>query len=304
MNIKLEVPDSFLKEETRNGYYVSADTKKVWAVELDLLCELDRVCQKHGLKYYVDSGTLLGAIRHKGFIPWDDDIDVVMLREDYDRFISLADEFQDPYFLQTAYTDEGYIRGHAQIRNSSTTGMLRKEALSVPYNQGIFLDVFPVDFHNKLAFFDFIKLKKCQLAKRKLSLYTWDGSGEKNLKYAFKKIAQKPLRKKDFYKLYKKYESASRNTFMKGNTVDKWSFYLDHKKNKNIPIDYFDEIVYLDFEFLKVPAPHKYHEMMVLFYGENYMTPLNIPTDHGDVIFDTERSYKEVIAEMMKGESQ
>ena len=84
LNIKL--PESFLQEEEREGVVVSAELKKLWAVQLDLLCEFDRVCKKHGLRYILDFGTLLGAIRHKGYIPWDDDQDVSILCEDYDIY--------------------------------------------------------------------------------------------------------------------------------------------------------------------------------------------------------------------------
>ena len=145
--IKIDLPEGFLDEEERCGYLVSSKMKKLWAVELDLLAELDRVCKKHNLQYFADSGTLLGAVRHKGFIPWDDDIDVVMLREDYDYLIQkCAGEFKHPYFLQSAYTDDGYLRTHAQLRNSMTTMMLPNEAMKVKFNQGVFLDVFPLDY--------------------------------------------------------------------------------------------------------------------------------------------------------------
>lgn len=82
--------DDFLKEENRDGYIVSPLMKKVWSVELDLLSELDRVCKKYDIKYYAAFGTLLGAVRNKGFIPWDDDIDVCMLRDDYARLKEVA----------------------------------------------------------------------------------------------------------------------------------------------------------------------------------------------------------------------
>ena len=90
MRINLVLEDSFFEEEIRSGYTVSSEMKKIWAVELDLLNEFSKVCQKHQLKWFVHAGTLLGAIRHKGFIPWDDDIDVVMPRADYEKLCELA----------------------------------------------------------------------------------------------------------------------------------------------------------------------------------------------------------------------
>ena len=84
------INSDFLKEEYRNGYLITEKMKKVWAVELDLLSELDRVCKKYNIKYYAAFGTLLGAIRDKGFIPWDDDIDVWLLRDEYERLKQVA----------------------------------------------------------------------------------------------------------------------------------------------------------------------------------------------------------------------
>lgn len=100
--------DDFLKEENRDGYIVSPLMKKVWSVELDLLSELDRVCKKYDIKYYAAFGTLLGAVRNKGFIPWDDDIDVCMLRDDYARLKEVAkDEFSGKYYYQDWYNSCG-----------------------------------------------------------------------------------------------------------------------------------------------------------------------------------------------------
>ena len=82
-----------LKEEVRDGFTVSTKRKRIWNVELNLLLKLDEVCKKNDLRYFLDSGTLLGAVRHHGFIPWDDDLDVVMLREDYDKLIQLLHKY-------------------------------------------------------------------------------------------------------------------------------------------------------------------------------------------------------------------
>lgn len=77
--------DKFFEAEERCGYHISEKMKKVWAVELKLLDYFDQLCREHNLRYYIAYGTLLGAVRHQGFIPWDDDIDVVMFRDDYEK---------------------------------------------------------------------------------------------------------------------------------------------------------------------------------------------------------------------------
>ncbi|WP_289388996.1 LicD family protein, partial [uncultured Duncaniella sp.] len=110
-----------LSEEIRNGYTVSTLSKRVWQIQLDMLGVLLKVCKKYNLKIWAEGGTLIGAIRHKGFIPWDDDIDMIMLRDDYTRLVEVAPiEFKYPYFFQAAETEKNYIRGHAQLRKSDT----------------------------------------------------------------------------------------------------------------------------------------------------------------------------------------
>ena len=143
--IQIDLPKNFLEEEIRCGYKISSEMKKVWAVQIDLLEQVKKICKNHGLKYFADSGTLIGAIRHKGYIPWDDDIDLVMMRNDYNKFMEYAkSELEFPYFLQTVYTDKDIMRAHAQLRNSKTTGYMPYEK-NRPYNKGIFIDIFPLD---------------------------------------------------------------------------------------------------------------------------------------------------------------
>ena len=135
------LPESFFDEELKCGFLISKERKKIWAVLLDLLIKFDSVCKKHNLSYCFTDGSLLGAVRHKGFIPWDDDLDVSMPRADYEKLQSLDYEFDNPYFLQTPYTDKGCFYSFVKIRNKNTTG-LSKAFMYQGFNDGLFLDVF------------------------------------------------------------------------------------------------------------------------------------------------------------------
>ena len=138
------IPEDFLREEVRNDFKVTRERKELWAISLDLLFEFDRVCKKYGFQYFLCGGSVLGAVRHKGFIPWDDDLDAFLFRDDYEKFIQLAHEFDYPYFLQTPETDPGYYYTMAKIRNSNTTMMSEKFKYN-KFNQGVWFSVFPLD---------------------------------------------------------------------------------------------------------------------------------------------------------------
>ena len=90
--------NSFFRDEIRNGFYVPTAVKQAWAATLDVLSEIDRICEKYGITYYADWGSVLGAVRHGGFIPWDDDLDICMKREDYKRFREVADKELPPEY--------------------------------------------------------------------------------------------------------------------------------------------------------------------------------------------------------------
>ena len=98
----MNVQESFLLDEVRCGFLVPAAVKQAWAAELEVLMEIDRVCKLHDIEYFADWGTLLGAVRHGGFVPWDDDLDIIMFREDYNKFLTCAEKEMDSeaFYLQ------------------------------------------------------------------------------------------------------------------------------------------------------------------------------------------------------------
>ncbi len=113
--------------------------------QLDLLAEFDRVCAAHGLEFFALYGTLLGAVRHGGFIPWDDDLDVGMLRPDYDRLTELVDAgFGGEFFFQTVDSDPHYGCMFAKLRRNDTR-CVDRISFGSPQHGGVFVDVFPLD---------------------------------------------------------------------------------------------------------------------------------------------------------------
>lgn len=304
VDLKIELPDGFLEEEVRCDYTVTKDIKELWAIEIDLLMQLDEVCKKHNLKYYITDGTMLGTVRHKGFIPWDDDIDVTMFRDDYEKLLKVAEtEFKYPYFLQTEYSDPGCLRGHAQLRNSATTGILKTEEGKFKFNQGIFLDVFVMDtVIDDKKLFEQQKKDAEKYRKRAVKCARWSTryykqntlkSKVKGILYpvvnAFlrkTKLEEKNFRK--FEEVCKRYN----NTETKYVTTLEFSFDIERwgKRLKS----YFDKVEYMPFEFIKLPISVDYDEMLRNDYGD-YMVFKKGASAHGDMIIDTDRPYTEYI---------
>lgn len=125
--------------------------KELQGVQIEILEEIVRICKKYNLRYYLIYGTLIGAIRHHGFIPWDDDLDIGMPRDDYEKFMKVAKkELGSNYFLQNADTEEGYWLSFAKVRKNNT---LFEEPsvvnMAEKIHKGIFVDIFPFDYVQK-----------------------------------------------------------------------------------------------------------------------------------------------------------
>lgn len=288
-NFGIACPD-FFREEIRNDYLVPAAMKRAWACQLDLLKELLRVCDKYNLKCWADYGTLLGAVRHKGYIPWDDDIDMVMLREDYDKFVEIADkELKHPYFLQTIYSDKHYNHRHAQLRNSDTAAIPEGD-FRRKYNQGIFVDIFILDSYPKAIKYSYRMVRKVKLYRVLLKLA----------------IRLMNLLPDGLYqkwrldsKVFLKYENVLRKNRLEDTEfVAAISFNFRQKIRDKA---WYAETLWVDFEHMKMPVPIGYDRILTLDFGPDYMTPVQAPALHGGLIFDTEKSYKLLRKELRHG---
>lgn len=299
------VSDSFYNEEIRNGYTITKKQKKIWAIELDLVSKLLNVCERHGIKIIAMSGTLLGCVRHRGFIPWDDDLDVALPRKDFEKLIKVAsEEFSYPYFFQTAETDRRYFCGYARLRNSETTGIISYTP-SVNYNNGIYIDIYVLDGYADNKVSDFLYTVKRNILEKVMRLFTYERGDNNNgrilssIKIFLKSVVLKYFRYEDILKKYKihmnKYCNSERIGLQTHKKKERSKYWVRRSD--------FDSIEYLDFEMIKLPVPKNYDEILTHIYG-NYMELPSIQERgkwHENMIyFDPDISYKEYLKKVYR----
>lgn len=297
VKLNIDLPETFFQEEERSGYLVNAKTKELWAVQLDLLNEFDRVCKKHGLKYILDFGSLLGAIRHKGFIPWDDDLDVSMLREDYDKLMEIGPkEFKHPYFLQNHMTDYRFDGGVVKLRRSDTTCIMKHNIeFHATYNQGIYIDIFVFDNipSNDVATRNEICKESNRAFYNYLCLCHNNYDNRLFSKVQIKRFLLR-LRYVSIRNLYYRWDAVARRyNNAETDYVGTVFFFLLHSR----PRRWFDELIEMPFESFKVPVPKNYDDLLHDEYGD-YWTPVKGACEHTMVMFDANRPYTDVIMEL------
>lgn len=285
------ISEDFLKEEERCGFTVSLERKKLWAIELDLLTEVDRICRNYNLKYFAFGGTLLGAMRHKGFIPWDDDIDLAMHRNDYEIFCKVAPyELASYMFLQSAYTEKDYGAPHIKIRNSQTTGATKYD-FEFGYNKGIFIDIFPID---RIPDDESEFKRMCQkIAKQKrildIGVRKFYYIGSEIITETEKEEARSIIEKEGLKQVYAAMESMCAEHINKKTKRCSWLlFHLDD--DIYYESSDYEESLYVPFEHLSIPVPNGYDRILTTRYGE-YMKPVKAGVSHGDLIVNVDIPY-------------
>ena len=296
--IKITLPENFLKKEVRCGYEVSEKLKKIWAVELDLLQSLLDVCKKHNINVQVFAGTLLGAVRHKGMIPWDDDIDVAMTRDDFNKLCTVAnEEFKAPYFFQTALNDRKFFFGFARLRNSLTTGVISGNE-SQEYNNGIYIDIFPLDGLPGSHLASKIQRRVIMMVVKCCTTYIREKRKNNSIGELISRVFRPAIRCFSYewwYGLYGRVLSLStdhsdklclRTHFLFG---EKYSIYKSE----------LSDTIEIPFENIMVPVPKKYKAVLSRMYGEYMQFPppeIRGKWHEGQISFEPDIPYKEFLS--------
>lgn len=238
--------------------------------ELDILRAFAGVCERLGLRYYLVGGTLLGAVRHGGFIPWDDDIDVAMPREDYDRFARIAQaELGPDYFYQSPDTDPHYFLTYAKIRKKGTF-FYEERFRDARFEQGVFIDIFPLDFCPPRG-------PVCHLLFNTLAVMNYRGqvdSGEPyrpykelsgKLGYAFLRLYSP----RGLVRARRRLLRLSRR-LSNGKTLASYAGAYSYRREVS-PWDWFRDTTEVEFEGRKYVGPKGYDGILTQSYGRNYM---------------------------------
>ena len=240
--------------------------RQMHLIMLRSLKVLDYICEKHDIKYWLEAGTLLGAIRHEGFIPWDDDIDVSMLREDFDKFIEVApNELPEDIFMQTEFSDKGfYFRGvPLKLRDANSFIQERGDDLKDSFNRGIFIDVFPYDNLTSNKFLHWfrtyytkkiLKLKRAKIrSSRSTASYTF-----------FSKFFSIKVLNKILFKVIRNANKRPSNMLTYG---------YDFSQRGVFPKDAIFPLTRAKFEGAEFPVPGDFDRFLTIKFGEYMKLP-------------------------------
>lgn len=253
------------------------ELKRVQQVELDILKKFDAICTEMGLTYFLDSGTALGAVRHEGFIPWDDDIDVGMPRKDYDIFMQIGQEkLGDGFFLQNRITDPKSPFSFAKIRKNNTV-FLEWNKRNIDMNHGIFIDIFPYDIlpeSGRDEYIDECRKLNLKLARRTIpdramrpekNIKWWIGAACRRLAFYLMRFSSIKKIDRQIIEAYSRFDDAEYEGMS----------YVCHAFSKKVT---FEESILFPvkratFEGYQFNIPAKSRKYLTLIYGEYMELP-------------------------------
>lgn len=282
----LNFTEDYWKDEERDGYRVTRVMKKAWAVQMTVLDMVLEIADKHGIRIFMDYGSLLGTIRHGGYIPWDDDLDLCVLREDYMKLLRiLKDELPDYCAVYSFYTAENYAepKGFIANRKIIDLGIDEKEAeitkryYGCPYVTG--LDLYPLDYVPADGNV-WENVKNLYTAAYDLAFnydaYVAAGLLEEYLP-ELEKVAGTKVKRDEHLRtnIWKLADQIAMMTKRRDARYLCWypdcvSSTHDARRKLNC----YQTTVMKPFEMMQVPVPEGYEEILKVRYGENYMTPV------------------------------
>lgn len=240
--------------------------------------DIDKICRENDIKYYLYAGTLLGAVVHKGFIPWDDDVDIVMFREDYDKFEKIIQEqYSDKYFMQTYITDYYHPNNRSKIRINGTKFNTVGDYDHKLKHNGVFIDIapiYPIPNSKILRFIQKNLIKILDIAIQvKLGLIVPRSLKSKFLIKPLSKLNRVFLGKCMDFIMMNMGSDKSRDVAIICNTFKSQYSGKDGYDNDIIPKRLFDESVKLDFEGNKFMCIKNWDENLTCMYGKSYKEP-------------------------------
>lgn len=264
--------------------------KKLQAILLDMLKQTICICERHRIRYFLLGGSALGAVRHSGFIPWDDDIDIGMPRPDYENFLSLAQaELGTELFLQTHETDPDYPMAFAKIRNSKTT-FIQSNVFHLRMNHGVFIDIFPLDGYpfkklQRIINTFFFKIYRASILNK---------LGVKHRIFGIHFLISIYALFFSLPRLRDKLERLMKNKdYENSDVVINWNGSWGLKEA--VPKDFFKSGSRANFEGITVSIPSNYDGYLKSLYGD-YMIPPPMEkriSHHFSDIIDLDKSYAE-----------
>lgn len=301
INEKL-IDEKFLLPEVRCGFYIPTTMKQAWAADLKVLDVVDRICRKHNISYFADWGTLLGTVRHAGFIPWDDDLDICMKREDYTLFCEVAaKELPDDFCMHTYETQEDFWNLLSRVVNNSRICFepehLRKFN-GFPYLASV--DIFVLDYM-------YADEKKEQARREKLlyllavgeeivakKRHARDSAITQNLDEAEKRLGRKIPRSADdrqqliyIYRVVEE-EFASVPVAERGNLTQMMPWGLKGSQF-SLPKEYYERAIRLPYENTTMPVPYAFDAMLKKRYGQ-YLNIVKNAGGHDYPFFEGQKS--------------